>query len=80
MNDEKKGMSAFASGLVWFGVAVSIAEIEAGTALAPAAAGGRGGTVLGAILLGHLLGGAALFLAALLGARTRRSAMDCVKQ
>ena len=79
MNDEKKGMSAFASGLVWFGVAVSIAEIEAGTALAPAAAGGRGGTVLGAILLGHLLGGAALFLAALLGARTRRSAMDCVK-
>ena len=79
MNDEKKGLSAFASGLVWFGAAVSIAEIEAGAALAPAAAGGRGGTVIGAILLGHLLGGALLFLAALLGARTRRSAMDCVK-
>ena len=79
MNDEKKGLSAFASGLVWFGAAVSIAEIEAGASLAPAAAGGRGGTVIGAILLGHLLGGAMLFLAALLGAWTRRSAMDCVK-
>lgn len=79
MSNDRKGMSAIASGLVWFGAAVSIAEIEAGAALAPAAVGGRGGTVIGAILLGHLLGGAMLFLAALLGARTRRSAMDCVK-
>ena len=79
MNDDRKEMSAFASGLVWFGAAVSIAEIEAGAALAPAAVGGRGGSVIGAILLGHLFGGAMLFLAALLGAQTRRSAMDCVK-
>jgi putative hydroxymethylpyrimidine transporter CytX len=74
-----KGISVFGCGLVWFGAAVSIAEIEAGTALAPAAAGGRLPAVLAAILLGHLLGGALLFLAALLGARTRRSAMDCAK-
>ena len=52
------GISAFGSALVWFGAAVSIAEIEAGSALAPAAAGGRLSAVLSAILLGHLLGGA----------------------
>jgi putative hydroxymethylpyrimidine transporter CytX len=73
------GISVFGSALVWFGAAVSIAEIEAGSALAPAAAGGRLSSVLLAILLGHLLGGALLFLAALLGARRRLSAMDCAK-
>ena len=79
MKEQDKGMSALGCGLVWFGAAVSIAEIEAGAALAPAAAGGRGGPVLGAILLGHLFGGAMLFLAMLLGARTRRGGMDCAK-
>ena len=79
MKDKNKGMSALGCGLVWFGAAVSIAEIEAGAALAPAAVGGRGWSVLGAILLGHLFGGAMLFLAMLLGARTRRGGMDCAK-
>ncbi len=79
MKEDEKGMSVLGCGLVWFGAAVSIAEIEAGAALAPAAAGGRGGPVLGAILLGHLFGGAMLFLAMLLGARTRRGGMDCAK-
>ena len=79
MKEQDKGMSALGCGLVWFGAAVSIAEIEAGAALAAAAAGGRGGPVLGAILLGHLFGGAMLFLAMLLGARTRRGGMDCAK-
>lgn len=79
MKEKNKGMSALGCGLVWFGAAVSIAEIEAGSALAPAAAGGRSGTVLGAVLLGHLFGGALLFLAMLLGARTRRGGMDCAK-
>ena len=69
MNDNRNGMSACASGLVWFGAAVSIAEIEAGAALAPAAVGGRAWIVFAAILLGHLLGGALLFLAA----KTRQS-------
>ena len=77
-NSQKPGISVFGSALVWFGAAVSIAEIEAGSALAPAAAG-RLPTVLSAILLGHLLGGALLFLAALLGARERLAAMDCAK-
>ncbi len=76
---QKPGISTLGSALVWFGAAVSIAEIEAGSALAPAAAGGRLPAVLSAILLGHLLGGALLFLAALLGARGRLAAMDCAK-
>ena len=42
MKDEDKGMSALGCGLVWFGAAVSIAEIEAGRSLAPAAVDGRG--------------------------------------
>ena len=79
MKEDEKGMSVLGCGLVWFGAAVSIAEIEAGAALAPAAVGGRGWSVLGAILLGHLFGGAMLFLAMLLGARTRRGGMDCAK-
>ena len=73
------GISTLGSALVWFGAAVSIAEIEAGSALAPAAAGGRLPAVLSAILLGHLLGGTLLFLAALLGSRLRLAAMDCAK-
>ncbi len=73
------GLSVFGSGLIWFGAAVSIAEIEAGMQLAPACGGGGTGAVAAGILLGHLLGGALLFLAALLGARTRRGAMDCAK-
>ena len=79
MKEDEKGMSVLGCGLVWFGAAVSIAEIEAGAALAPAAVGGRGWSVLGAILLGHLFGGVMLFLAMLLGARTRRGGMDCAK-
>ena len=79
MKEDEKGMSVLGCGLVWFGAAVSIAAIEAGAALAPAAVGGRGWSVLGAILLGHLFGGAMLFLAMLLGARTRRGGMDCAK-
>lgn len=79
MKEENKGTSALGCGLVWFGAAVSIAEIEAGAALAPATAGGRGPTVAAAILLGHLFGGALLFLAMRLGAWTRRSGMDCAK-
>ncbi len=79
MSNKTKGTSALGSGLVWFGAAVSIAEIEAGLELAPAAAGGRSLPVVAGVLLGHLLGGALLFLAALLGARRQCGAMDCAK-
>lgn len=60
------------NGLLWFGAAISIAEILTGTLLAP----------LGfekaafAIVLGHLIGGGLLYLAALIGAQSGRSSME----
>jgi putative hydroxymethylpyrimidine transporter CytX len=67
--------SVFSNGLLWFGAAVSIAEILTGTYLAT-----LGFTrALQAILLGHLIGCALLFLAGLIGGRTGKSAMETVK-
>ncbi len=77
--DKSTGTSVFQNGLVWFGAAVSIAEIETGGQLAAMAQGGRLGEVAAAILIGHLIGGLLLFLVGLIGARARRGAMDCVK-
>ena len=80
MNESKdKGTSVFQNGLVWFGAAVSIAEIEVGGQMAGMAGGGRLGEVAAAILIGHAVGGLLLFLVGLIGARARRGAMDCVK-
>ena len=70
----KKTSTAF-SGLLWFGAAVSIAEILSGTLLAPL--GFAKGVV--AILLGHIIGCALLFLAGLIGGKTQKSAMETVK-
>ncbi len=80
MNENSaKGTSVFQNGLVWFGAAVSIAEIEVGGQMAELAAGGRTGQVAAAILIGHLIGGLLLFLVGLIGAKSHRAAMDCVK-
>lgn len=57
----------FANGLIWFGAAVSIAEIEAGMFI---------GAHWDALILGHLLGGFMLYAAGLLGATTGRNAME----
>lgn len=73
-----KGSSVFQNGLVWFGAAVSIAEIEVGGQLAESARAGFW-DVAAAIAIGHLIGGLMLFLVGLIGARARRGAMDCVK-
>ena len=74
MNEKRTGL--FENGLIWFGAALSIAEILTGTSFA--ALGFRRG--LAAILLGHLIGAVPLYLAGLMGARLRKSAMDCAKQ
>ena len=60
--------------LLWFGAAVSLAEILAGTLLAPL------GPVRGliAIVLGHVIGTTLLVLGGLIGARQRQSAMGTV--
>ncbi len=71
----EKRTSAFENGLIWFGAAVSIAEIMTGTYFAPL------GFVRGslAILLGHIIGCIMLFLAGLIGGKKRKSSMETVK-
>ena len=72
---QEKRTSVFENGLIWFGAAVSIAEILTGTYFASL------GFVRGlaAIVLGHIIGCAMLFAAGLIGGKARRSAMETVK-
>ena len=71
----EKRTSIPANALIWFGAGVSLAEILTGTFFAPL--GFLDGGI--AIVVGHIIGCALLFLAGLIGARTRRSAMETVK-
>ena len=71
----EKRTSLFENGLIWFGAGVSIAEILTGTYFA-ALGFGRG---LSAILVGHVIGCIMLFLAGVIGGKTRKSAMETVK-
>ena len=71
----EKRTSVFENGLIWFGAAVSIAEIKTGTYIA--ALGFAKGLI--AIILGHIIGCIMLYLAGLIGGKTRKSAMETVK-
>ena len=71
----EKRTSVFENGLIWFGAAVSIAEIMTGTYFAPL--GLKKGFL--AILLGHIIGCIMLFLAGVIGGKKRRSSMETVK-
>lgn len=71
----QKKTSVFSNGLIWFGAAVSIAEILTGTLLA--SLGFRQG--LAAIVIGHIIGCVPLYAAGLIGAREQKSAMETVK-
>ena len=71
----EKRTSLFENGLIWFGAGVSIAEILTGTYFA-ALGFGRG---LAAILVGHVIGCIMLCLAGVIGGKTRKSAMETVK-
>jgi probable hydroxymethylpyrimidine transporter cytX len=70
-----KKTSVFENGLIWFGAAVSIAEILTGTYFSSL------GFLKGlfAIVLGHIVGCILLFMAGMIGAKTQKSAMDTVK-
>ncbi len=72
---ENKKTSVFGSGLIWFGAAVSIAEILTGALFAPL------GLIKGtaAIIIGHAIGCTLLYCAGLLGARHSMSAMETAK-
>ena len=72
---EVKRTSVFENGLIWFGAAISIAEILTGTYFAPL--GFTKGIL--AILLGHIIGCAMLFFAGLIGGKVRKSAMETAK-
>ena len=73
MNEEKRTTTANA--LIWFGAAVSIAEIYTGTLMAPLGMA-RG---MAAVIAGHLIGGFLMYLAALIGGLSGRGAMESVK-
>ena len=72
---EERRTSVFENGLIWFGAAVSIAEILTGTYFA--SLGFNKGLL--AIIIGHIIGCAMLFLAGLIGGKVRKSSMETAK-
>lgn len=66
--------SMLKNGFIWFGAAVSVAEIITGTYFAPL--GFAKG--LAAIITGHLIGGVMFFFCGLQGAQKKLSSMQCV--
>ncbi len=73
MKEKQTGL--FENGLIWFGAAVSVAEILTGTYLAPL--GFAKGMVT--IFIGHIIGCAILYVAGVIGGNLRRSAMETTK-
>ena len=71
---KERRTSVFENGLIWFGAAVSIAEIITGTLFAPL--GFAKGLL--AILIGHVIGCTLMFLAGYIGGKTGKSAMETV--
>ena len=71
----EKRTSVFENGLIWFGAAVSIAEILTGTYFAPL--GFQKGLL--AVIIGHIIGCVMLFFAGLIGGMVRKSAMETAK-
>ena len=69
----EKRIGIFSSGIIWFGVAISVSEIEAGIEIGAATT--NEGLWL-PLLLGHVLGGILLFGVGLIGARVRKNAME----
>ena len=72
---ETKRTGIFENGLIWFGAAVSLAEILTGTYIAPLCFQ-KG---LAAIIVGHVIGCALLFFSGVIGGTVRKSAMESVK-
>ena len=66
----------FSNGVIWFGVAVSVSEIEAGIQLASSS---PIDSIWLPLVLGHIIGGILLFFTGLVGARLRVNAMETIK-
>ena len=69
----EKRTSLFTNGVIWFGVAISVSEIEAGIEIGAASSLD---SVWLPLILGHVLGGILLFFVGLVGARVRLNAME----
>ncbi len=74
-NYAKAANSSMNVSLLWFGVAVSIAEILTGTMIAPLGLS-KG---FAAIIAGHFIGGIVLYLAGVIGASKHCSAAESIK-
>ena len=72
--DRPRTLSTPTLGLIWFGAAVSLAEILTGTFFAPL--GFEQG--IAAIVIGHIIGGALFWLVSFVSAKTGASAMQAV--
>lgn len=64
----------FTNALIWFGVAISVSEIEAGIQLASMSEV----DLWVPLILGHIIGGIMLFFVGLIGARVRVNAMESI--
>ena len=69
----EKRTGLFSNGIIWFGVAISVSEIEAGIEIGAASAHD---SLWLPLILGHVLGGILLFFVGLIGARVRLNAME----
>lgn len=63
----------FTNAVIWFGVAISVSEIEAGISIGNAT---PEASMWAALILGHILGGILLFLVGYIGAKVRMNAMQ----
>ena len=66
----------FTNMTIWFGVAISVSEIQAGIQIASAA---PLNSIWVPLILGHLIGGVLLYFVGLIGARLRVNAMESIK-
>ena len=65
----------FTNAVIWFGVAISVSEIEAGIQIGSMSAAD---SLWVPLVLGHILGGIMLFFVGLIGARVRLNAMESI--
>ena len=66
----------FTNGIIWFGVAISVSEIEAGIQIGSMS---TLNSLLVPLILGHILGGIMLFFVGLIGAKVRLNAMQTLE-
>ncbi len=66
----------FTNAVIWFGVAISVSEIEAGIQIGSAA---PLNSIWVPLILGHIIGGILLFSVGLIGSRLRLNAMESIK-